>query len=205
MEEKVGFNGNLALFRVCAITLIVNLVGLVAGLLFSVGLDRFFLASLWNALTTSSLDDFIGMVGLFIASGIGIPVMLGFVAFVAAFALSIYAFVKKKVVILKIYAVLLLIWIFLQMLAIDPISALDEGVRQIGAGTRIANSLMNVYIVVAVSIFFIESKRAEKIVDVGGNLNLGLLRFCAVIFIISGLNGFVNAFLLQSFSWTYFQ
>ena len=53
MEEKVGFNGNLALFRVCAITLIVNLVGLVAGLLFSVGQDRFFLASLWNALTTS--------------------------------------------------------------------------------------------------------------------------------------------------------
>ena len=203
MEEKVGFNGNLALFRVCAITLIVNLVGLVAGLLFSVGLDRFFLASLWNALTTSSLDDFIGMVGLFIASGIGITVMLGFVAFVAAFALSIYAFVKKKVVILKIYAVLLLIWIFLQMLAIDPISALDEGVRQIGAGTRIANSLMNVYIVVAVSIFFIESKRAGKIVDVGGNLNLGLLRFCAAIFIVSGLNGFANAFLLQSFSWTY--
>ena len=203
MEEKVGFNGNLALFRVCAITLIVNLVGLVAGLLFSVGQDRFFLASLWNALTTSSLDDFIGMVGLFIASGIGIPVMLGFVAFVAAFALSIYALVKKKVVILKIYAVLLLVWIFLQTLAIDPISALDEGVRQIGAGTRIANSLMNVYIVVAVSIFFIESKRAEKIVDVGGNLNLGLLRFCAAIFIVSGLNGFANAFLLQSFSWTY--
>lgn len=203
MEEKVGFNGNLALFRVCAITLIVNLVGLVAGLLFSVGQDRFFLASLWNALTTSSLDDFIGMAGLFIASGIGIPVMLGFVAFVAAFALSIYALVKKKVVILKIYAVLLLIWIFLQTLAIDPISALDEGVRQIGAGTRIANSLMNVYIVVAVSIFFIESKRGEKIVDVGGNLNLGLLRFCAAIFIVSGLNGFVNAFLLQSFSWTY--
>lgn len=203
MEEKVGFNGNLALFRVCAITLIVNLVGLVAGLLFSVGQDRFFLASLWNALTTSSLDDFIGMAGLFIASGIGIPVMLGFVAFVAAFALSIYALVKKKVVILKIYAVLLLIWIFLQTLAIDPISALDEGVRQIGAGTRIANSLMNVYIVVAISIFFIESKRGEKIVDVGGNLNLGLLRFCAVIFIVSGLNGFVNAFLLQSFSWTY--
>lgn len=203
MEEKVGFNGNLALFRVCAITLIVNLVGLVAGLLFSVGQDRFFLASLWNALTTSSLDDFIGMAGLFIASGIGIPVMLGFVAFVAAFALSIYALVKKKVVILKIYAVLLLIWIFLQMLAIDPISALDEGVRQIGAGTRIVNSLMNVYIVVAVSIFFIESKRAKKIVDVGGNLNLGLLRFCAAIFIVSGLNGFANAFLLQSFSWTY--
>lgn len=203
MEEKVGFNGNLALFRVCAITLIVNLVGLVAGLLFSVGQDRFFLASLWNALTTSSLDDFLGMAGLFIASGIGIPVMLGFVAFVAAFALSIYALVKKKVVILKIYAVLLLIWIFLQTLAIDPVSALDEGVRQIGAGTRIANSLMNVYIVVAVSIFFIESKRVEKNADVGGNLNLGLLRFCAAIFIVSGLNGFANAFLLQSFSWTY--
>ena len=203
VEGKIQFNGNLALFRVCVITLIVNLVGLVAGLLFSVGQDRFFLASLWNALTTSSLDDFLGMAGLFIASGMGIPVMLGFVAFVAAFALSIYALVKKKVVILKIYAVLLLIWIFLQTLAIDPISALDEGVRQIGAGTRIANSLMNVYIVVAVSIFFIESKRAEKIVDVGGNLNLGLLRFCAAIFIVSGLNGFANAFLLQSFSWTY--
>ena len=203
MEGKIQFNGNLALFRVCAITLIVNLVGLVAGLLFSVGQDRFFLASLWNALTTSSLDDFLGMAGLFIASGIGIPVMLGFVAFVAAFALSIYALVKKKVVILKIYAVLLLIWIFLQTLAIDPISALDEGVRQIGAGTRIANSLMNVYIVVAVSIFFIESKRVEKNADVGGNLNLGLLRFCAAIFIVSGLNGFANAFLLQSFSWTY--
>ena len=203
MEGKIHFNGNLALFRVCAITLIVNLVGLVAGLLFSVGQDRFFLASLWNALTTSSLDDFLGMAGLFIASGIGISVMLGFVAFVAAFALSIYALVKKKVVILKIYAVLLLIWIFLQTLAIDPISALDEGVRQIGAGTRIANSLMNVYIVVAVSIFFIESKRVEKNADVGGNLNLGLLRFCAAIFIVSGLNGFANAFLLQSFSWTY--
>ena len=203
MEGKIQFNGNLALFRVCAITLIVNLVGLVAGLLFSVGQDRFFLASLWNALTTSSLADSLGMAGLFIASGIGISVMLGFVAFVAAFALSIYALVKKKVVILKIYAVLLLIWIFLQTLAIDPISALDEGVRQIGAGTRIANSLMNVYIVVAVSIFFIESKRAGKIVDVGGNLNLGLLRFCAAIFIVSGLNGFANAFLLQSFSWTY--
>ena len=205
MEEKVGFNGNLALFRVCAITLIVNLVGLVAGLLFSVGQDRFFLASLWNALTTSSLDDFLGMAGLFIASGIGIPVMLGFVAFVAAFALSIYALVKKKVVILKIYAVLLLIWIFLQTLAIDPISALDEGVRQIGAGTRIANALMNVYIVVAVATFFIESKRTEKIENagIGKSFNLGLLRFCAAIFIVSGLNSFINVFLLQSFPLTY--
>ena len=181
MEGKIQFNGNLALFRVCAITLIVNLVGLVAGLLFSVGQDRFFLASLWNALTTSSLDDFLGMAGLFIASGIGIPVMLGFVAFVAAFALSIYALVKKKVVILKIYAVLLLIWIFLQTLAIDPISALDEGVRQIGAGTRIANSLMNVYIVVAVSIFFIESKRVEKNADVGGNFSWTYVPFCVLI------------------------
>ena len=205
VEGKKAFNGNLALFRVCAITVIVHLCSVVFGLLFSVGQDGFFIDSLWNALTTSSFDDFLGMAGLFIASGMGIPVMLGFIAVVAAFALAIFALVKKKVVILKIYAVLLLIWIFSQALALDPISALGEGVLQVGAGTRIANALINVYIVVAVATFFIESKRTEKIENANADksFNLGLLRSCVAIFIVSGLNGFVNVIWLQSFSWTY--
>ena len=72
--EKNQFNGNLALFRVCAIVYIVNVLNFVFNMSFMAGHGGFF-SSLWSALTNSSFEDLLATVGLLIASGVGLLVI----------------------------------------------------------------------------------------------------------------------------------
>ena len=68
VEEKTAFTGNLALLRVCAIILIVNVLNIIINMLFTL-VRGGILSALWRTLTTSSLEDIIATAGLIFASG----------------------------------------------------------------------------------------------------------------------------------------
>ncbi len=197
--EKIQFTGNLALLRVCAIVYIVNLLNLVINMAVMAGRGGFF-SSLWSALTTSSFEDLLGMGGLLIASGVFIPFVLGVLAVAVLFALGVFAFVKKNVKVLKILAVLFLIWAVLGAFAISSINALTENeIRQVNIAQNLINLIFNVNIVVAVAAFFVASKKHDEseIAIADETFNLGLFRLCAVCFIVSGLNSLANFVFMQ--------
>ena len=101
VAEKTQFNGNLALFRVCAIIFIISLLKIIASVLF-MG-NGGVLALLWSTLTTLSFEDIIAAIGLlFVSSWVG-PIMLAALA-------GIFALVKKNVTALKILAVIMIAW-----------------------------------------------------------------------------------------------
>ena len=187
--EKKQFNGNLALFRVCVIVYIVNVLNFVVNMCISAGHGGFF-SSLWSALTNSSFEDLLATVGLLIASGVGLLVLLGVLAVVALLALGIIAFVKKSVKVLKILAVLFLIWIVMRVFAINPISGLlGNEMREVNFAQSFINLIFNVNVVVAVAAFFVTSKKRDESEAVANeDFNLGLFRLCAICFAVSGLN-----------------
>ena len=178
MEEKSQFNGNLALFRVCAAILIVNMLSLVVSMFFLVGHGGAF--SLWHAFTSASFEDILSMVGLILASCLDTPLGLGILAVIVAFALGIFAIVKKNVTALKILAVLMAIWSVLLPYFV-------------GSGkVSLTGLIFNLNYVVAVATFFITPrKHLEESKDgvAPENFNLGLYRFCAVFFLVAGLGG----------------
>ena len=175
--EKNQFNGNLALFRVCVIVFIANLLNFVVNMCISAGHGGFF-SSLWSALTNSSFEDLLATVGLLIASGVGLLVLLGVLAVVALLALGIFALVKKSVKALKILAVLFLIWVVLCAFAMNPISGLlGNEMREVNLAQSFISLIFNINVVVAVAAFFVTSEKQDL-----------LLRLCAICFAISGLN-----------------
>ena len=175
--EKNQFNGNLALFRVCVIVFIANLLNFVVNMCISAGHGGFF-SSLWSALTNSSFEDLLATVGLLIASGVGLLVLLGVLAVVALLALGIFALVKKSVKALKILAVLFLIWVVLCAFAMNPISGLlGNEMREVNLAQSFISLIFNINVVVAVAAFFVTSEKQDL-----------LLRLCAICFAVSGLN-----------------
>ncbi|MBQ7080848.1 MAG: hypothetical protein IJM92_14595 [Fibrobacter sp.] len=197
--EKIQFNGNQTLLRVCVIVFIVNLLNLVINMAVMAGRGGFF-SSLWSALTTSSFEDLLGMGGLLIASGVFIPFVLGVLAVAVLFALGVFAFVKKNVKVLKILAVLFLIWAVLGAFAISSINALTENeIRQVNIAQNLINLIFNVNIVVAVAAFFVASKKHDESGAAAAEepFNLGLFRLCAVCFIVSGLNSLTHFVFMQ--------
>ena len=175
--EKNQFNGNLALFRVCVIVYIVNVLNFVFNMSFMAGHGGFF-SSLWSALTNSSFEDLLATVGLLIASGVGLLVLLGVLAVVALLALGIFALVKKSVKALKILAVLFLIWVVLCAFAMNPISGLlGNEMREVNLAQSFISLIFNINVVVAVAAFFVTSEKQDL-----------LLRLCAICFAVSGLN-----------------
>lgn len=175
--EKIQFNGNLALFRVCAIVFIANLLNFVVNMCISAGHGGFF-SSLWSALTNSSFEDLLATVGLLVASGVGLVVLLGVLAVVALLALGIFALVKKSVKALKILAVLFLIWVVLCAFAMNPISGLlGNEMREVNLAQSFISLIFNINVVVAVAAFFVTSEKQDL-----------LLRLCAICFAVSGLN-----------------
>ena len=197
--EKFQFNGNQTLLRVCVIVFIVNLLNLVINMAVMAGRGGFF-SSLWSALTTSSFEDLLGMGGLLIASGVFIPFVLGVLAVAVLFALGVFAFVKKNVKVLKILAVLFLIWAVLGAFAISSINALTENeIRQVNIAQNLINLIFNVNIVVAVAAFFVTSKKHDEceVAVATETFNLGLFRLCAVFFIVSGLNSLTHFVFMQ--------
>ena len=199
MEEKSSFTGNLALLRVCAIVYIVNVLKFVFNMSFMAGHGGFF-SSLWSALTNSSFEDLLSTIGLLIVSGIGLPVLLGVLVFVVLLALGVFAIVKNNVMILKILAVLLLIWVFASVFIIIPIHVLmADAVTKVDVQNFI-NMVFNVNVVVAVAAFFVASKKHDESGAAAAEepFNLGLFRLCAIFFIVSGLNSLAHFVCTQS-------
>ncbi len=197
--EKIQFNGNLALLRVCAIVYIVNVLNFVFNMSFMAGHGGFF-SSLWSALTNSSFEDLLATVGLLIVSGIGLPVLLGVLVFVVLLALGVFAIVKNNVMVLKILAVLLLIWVFASVFIIIPIHVLmADAVTKVDVQNFI-NMVFNVNVVVAVAAFFVASKKHDESGAAAAEepFNLGLFRLCAIFFIVSGLNSLAHFVCTQS-------
>ena len=175
--EKIQFNGNLALFRVCVIVFIANLLNFVINMCISAGHGGFF-SSLWSALTNSSFEDLLATVGLLVVSGVGLVVLLGVLAFAVLLALGIFALVKKSVKALEILAVLFLIWVVLCAFAMNPISGLlGNEMREVNLAQSFISLIFNINVVVAVAAFFVTYEKQDL-----------LLRLCAICFAISGLN-----------------
>ena len=177
VAEKTQFNGNLALFRVCAIIFIISLLKIIASVLF---MGNGVLVLLWSTLTTSSFEDILAMVGLFIASAVGGPIALAALAILVSLGLGIFALVKKNVTALKILAVIMIAW---QVLSPFYFGA---------PGSVVTGLILNVNLVAAVAVFFIvPKKRVEENKDVltYEGFNLGLYRFCAIYFLVAGLSG----------------
>ena len=198
--EKIQFNGNLALLRVCAIVYIVNVLNFVFNMSFMAGHGGFF-SSLWSALTNSSFEDLLATVGLLIASGVGLLVLLGVLAVVALLALGIFALVKKSVKALKILAVLFLIWVVLCAFAMNPISGLlGNEMREVNFAQSFINLIFNVNVVVAIAAFFVASKKHDESGAAAAEepFNLGLFRLCAICFAVSGLNSLSHFICVQT-------
>ncbi len=197
--EKIQFNGNLALLRVCAIVYIVNVLNFVFNMSFMAGHGGFF-SSLWSALTNSSFEDLLATVGLLIASGVGLLVLLGVLAVVALLALGIFALVKKSVKALKILAVLFLIWVVLCAFAMNPISGLlGNEMREVNLAQSFISLIFNINVVVAVAAFFVVPKKRDESEAVANeDFNLGLFRLCAICFAVSGLNSLSHFIFTQS-------
>jgi len=186
---------NFALLRVCAIVFIVNLLNIVVNMSIMAARGGFF-SSLWSALTNSSFEDLLGTVGLLLASGVLIPIVFGASAIIIFLALGIFTLVKKNVKVLKILAVLFLVWVITSAFIINPIHALmGDEVRQINIVQILINLIFNVNVVVAVAAFFVTSKKRveeNEIAVANEELNLGLFRLCAICFIVSGLNSLAH-------------
>ena len=186
--EKTQFNGNLALFRVCAIIFIISLLKIIASVLF-MG-NGGVLVLLWSTLTTSSFEDILAMVGLLIASAVVGPLALAGLAILVSLGVGIFAFVKKNVTALKILAVIMIAW---QVLLPFYFGA---------PGPVVTGLIFNVNLVAAVAVFFIvPKKRVEENKDVVTyeGFNLGLYRFCAIYFLVAGLSGVAGSIVSNVF------
>lgn len=183
--EKSGFNGNLALLRVCAIMLIVGALHKTLGLS-------------WTLLMSEANDDTLGWA--YVPFGLLVAV------------LGVVSFVKKNTLILKIYAVLMLI-----LMVVGTIGFVRHGLNfsaYYRTGYIVWNAIghfVNINAVMMVASFLIETKTRNENAHVVKNENLGLLRFCAAVFLVDGLNavadilaaGDFKAFLGMSILWTF--
>lgn len=187
VEEKTQFTGNLALLRVCAIIVIVS------GLSKSLDLS-------WTLLMSEVNDDSLSWA--YLPAGL-IVVVLG-----------VISLVKKKTLVLKIYAVFMFISMVWSVIAFAPHDLLFTDYPISYIVWKYVSRLVNVNAVLAVSIFLIDVKTRVKegsCVTKNENTNLGLLRFCATFFLVDGLNavtdilaaGEFKAFLGMSVLWTF--
>ena len=189
---------NLALLRVCAIIFIVYILGMVSNLFFVGGHSSLF-ATLWNALVISSFEDIVAMAGLFIASGLIGPVGLAVLVIGTILALAIFAFVKKNATVLKIVAVLIIV-----SGLVGSWTLLTIGGNRSIAGI-IASLVININVVAVIAAFFVQPKKDvdENIVESGESFNLGLYRFCAISFIVYGLNATMTSISVSLFVWPF--
>ena len=155
---------NLTLLRLCAVIMIMISLYNFAGLVF----NRF------NAEMTGDIEP----LGFYIASVLFCVII---------FALGIVAFVKKNVLILKIYAV----WIIISILfgTVVDVMNFNRFYLPLGVGYgHLFNSLLerivNPLLVFIVAVFFIKPKKATQ---------FGLLQFCAAYFLVDGLRAFFQS------------
>lgn len=155
---------NLALLRVCAAVMIMSSLYNIASLLFKK----------FNEEMTGDIEP----LGFYIASVLFCVII---------FALGIVAFVKKNVLILKIYAV----WIIISILfgTVVDVMNFNRFYLPLGVGYgHLFNSLLerivNPLLVFIVAVFFIKPKKATQ---------FGLHQFCAAYFLVDGLRAFFQS------------
>ncbi len=155
---------NLTLLRLCAVIMIMISLYNFAGLVF----NRF------NAEMTGDVEP----LGFYIASVLFCVII---------FALGIVTLVKKNVLILKIYAV----WIIISILfgTVVDVMNFNRFYLPLGVGyDYLFNSLLErivtPMIVFVVAVFFIKPRTATQ---------FGLLQFCAAFFLVDGLRAFFQS------------
>jgi hypothetical protein len=155
---------NLQLFRICAAVMIMSSLYNIASLLFK----RF------NEEMTGDIEP----LGFYIASVLFCVII---------FALGIVTLVKKNVLILKIYAV----WIIISILfgTVVDVMNFNRFYLPLGVGyDYLFNSLLErivtPMIVFVVAVFFIKPRTATQ---------FGLLQFCAAYFLVDGLRAFFQS------------
>lgn len=153
---------NLALLRVCAAVMIMNALYNIAGLLF----NRFY------AEMTGDIEP----LGFFIAS---------LLLCVIIFALGTVALVKQNVLVLKIYAVCVVVSILGgTVVDIMNFNRLPLGVSYSHLFNSLLERIMNPLIVFIAAVFLIKPKKATQ---------FGLLQFCAAYFLVDGLKAFFQS------------
>jgi len=153
---------NLALLRVCAAVMVMNALYNIAGLLF----NRFY------AEMTGDIEP----LGFFIAS---------LLLCVIIFALGIVALVKQNVLVLKIYAVCVVVSILGgTVVDIMNFNRLPLGVSYSHLFNSLLERIVNPLLVFIVAVFFIKPKKATQ---------FGLLQFCAAFFLVDGLKAFFQS------------
>ena len=153
---------NLALLRVCAAVMIMNALYNIAGLLF----NRFY------AEMTGDIEP----LGFFIAS---------LLLCVIIFALGTVALVKQNVLVLKIYAVCVVVSILGgTVVDIMNFNRLPLGVSYSHLFNSLLERIVNPMIVFVVAVFFIEPKKATS---------FGLFQFCAAFFLVDGANDMIQS------------
>ena len=168
VEEKTQFTGNLALLRVCAIIVIVS------------GLSKSLYLS-WTLLMSEVNDDSLSWA--YLPAGLIVA------------AIGVISLVKKKTLVLKIYAVFMFISMVWSVIAFAPHDLLFTDYPISYIVWKYVSRLVNVNAVLAVSFFLIDAKSRVKegrCVTKNENTNLGLLRFCAAFFLVNGLHGVVG-------------
>jgi len=153
---------NLALLRVCAAVMIMNALYNIASLLF----NRFY------AEMTGDIEP----LGFFIAS---------LLLCVIIFALGTVALVKQNVLVLKIYAVCVVVSILGgTVVDIMNFNRLPLGVSYSHLFNSLLERIVNPMIVFVVAVFFIEPKKATS---------FGLFQFCAAFFLVDGANDMIQS------------
>lgn len=153
---------NLALLRVCAAVMIMNALYNIASLLF----NRFY------AEMTGDIEP----LGFFIAS---------LLLCVIIFALGTVALVKQNLLVLKIYAVCVVVSILGgTVVDIMNFNRLPLGVSYSHLFNSLLERIVNPMIVFVVAVFFIEPKKATS---------FGLFQFCVAFFLVDGLKAFFQS------------
>ena len=153
---------NLALLRVCAAVMIMNALYNIASLFF-------------NMFTAEMTGD-VNPIGFFIAS---------LLLCVIIFALGTVALVKQNVLVLKIYAVCVVVSILGgTVVDIMNFNRLPLGVSYSHLFNSLLERIVNPMIVFVVAVFFIEPKKATS---------FGLFQFCAAFFLVDGANDMIQS------------
>lgn len=153
---------NLQLLRICAAIMIMNSLYNIAGLLF----NRFY------AEMTGDVEP----LGFFIAS---------LLLCVIIFALGTVALVKQNVLVLKIYAVCVVVSILGgTVVDIMNFNRLPLGVSYSHLFNSLLERIMNPLIVFIAAVFLIKPKKATQ---------FGLLQFCAAYFLVDGANDVIKS------------
>lgn len=153
---------NLALLRVCAAVMIMNSLYNIASLLF-------------NKFTAEMTGD-VNPIGFYI-----VTVLL----YVVVFALGTIALVKQNVLVLKIYAVCVVVSILGgTVVDIMNFNRLPLGVSYSHLFNSLLERIVNPLLVFIVAVFFIKPKKATQ---------FGLLQFCAAYFLVDGANDMIQS------------